>query len=110
MICKCCGIDKDLKEFYIAYKQNKKENKLYSQECKKCIANSIDVNDYNTYDKYLKELDLPYFKELWDILKNHYKTPEAVFTKYNSRMRLYSFQDYHYKDNEELKKYLDNKN
>ena len=37
--------------------------KIYSKECKDCICKDIDINDYNTYDKYLKELDLPYFED-----------------------------------------------
>ena len=98
MICSICNQEKDIKEFYVAFKWHQGNKKIYSKECKDCICNSIDINNYNTYDKYLKELDLPYIKEIWNIYKKNYPTAKGTFGRYNSRMKLCSFSTYHYGD------------
>jgi hypothetical protein len=58
------------------------------------MCNDIDVYDYNTYDKYLKELDLPYFEEEWNrLIERYYKgSVRPVFGRYQSRMKLSSFR------------------
>lgn len=111
--CIICHQLKDDDDFYIAYKKwHQENNKIISKECKDCIHNSININDYNTYDKYLKELDLPYFEENWNKIKKRYPTATAkgIFSRYNALMQLCSFSTFHYKDNEWIKKQTEEKN
>ena len=101
--CIKCHQLKDDNEFYDAFKWHQINTKIYSKECKDCICKDIDINDYNTYDKYLKELDLPYFEDQWNKYKERYPTAKGTFGRYNSLMKLCSFSTFHYKDNQYIK-------
>ena len=102
--CTKCHQLKDDSEFYVAVKRHQKDiTKIYSKECKDCICKDIDINNYDTYDKYLKELDLPYFEDDWNKYKERHPTAKGTFGRYKSLMNLCSFSFFHYKDNQYIK-------
>jgi hypothetical protein len=108
--CIICHQLKDDNEFYHSIRCKSHMPRItypeiISKECKDCMCNDIDVYDYNTYDKYLKELDLPYFEEEWNaLIKRYYvDSAKAIMGRYNSKMKLCSFSCYRYEDNEHIK-------
>lgn len=84
--CVICHQLKDENEFYICERKGPYEKNITSA-CKECIKKTINTNDRKTFDKYLKELNLYFHKDIWDnyidIFKNH-----NILGRYISRMEL----------------------
>ena len=76
--------------------------------CKKCLTMHIDNFNPETFLWILKDMDLPYIPEEWNVLrdrafaKNPNLTGMSVFGKYLSKMKLKQFKTYGWEDSERL--------
>ena len=76
--------------------------------CKKCLTMHIDNFNPGTFLWILKDMDLPYIPEEWNVLrdrafaKNPNLTGMSVFGKYLSKMKLKQFKAYGWEDSEKL--------
>lgn len=76
--------------------------------CKKCLTMHIDNFNPETFLWILKDMDLPYIPEEWNVLrdrafaKNPNLTGMSVFGKYLSKMKLKQFKSYGWEDSEKL--------
>ena len=76
--------------------------------CKKCLTMHIDNFNPETFLWILKDMDLPYIPEEWNVLrdrafaKNPNLTGMSVFGKYLSKMKLKQFKAYGWEDSEKL--------
>lgn len=76
--------------------------------CKKCLTMHIDNFNEETFLWILKEMDLPYIPEEWNVLRDRAfaKNPNlngmSVFGKYLSKMKLKQFKQYGWEDSEKL--------
>ena len=76
--------------------------------CKKCLTMHIDNFNPETFLWILKDMDLPYIPEEWNVLrdrafaKNPNLTGMSVFGKYLSKMKLKQFKTYGWEDSEKL--------
>ena len=76
--------------------------------CKKCLTMHIDNFNPETFLWILKDMDLPYIPEEWNVLrdrafaKNPNLTGMSVFGKYLSKMKLKQFKMYGWEDSEKL--------
>lgn len=60
--CLYCGNDFAISSFYLH------RNPLINNKfgfCKKCVKNNINLNDMDTFEDFLRTMDLPYLKEYW---------------------------------------------
>ncbi len=76
--------------------------------CKKCLTMHIDNFDPETFLWILKDMDLPYIPEEWNVLRDRAfaKNPNlngmSVFGKYLSKMKLKQWKQYGWEDSEKL--------
>ena len=76
--------------------------------CKKCLTMHIDNFNEETFLWILKDMDLPYIPEEWNVLRDRAfaKNPNlngmSVFGKYLSKMKLKQFKQYGWEDSEKL--------
>ena len=76
--------------------------------CKKCLTMHIDNFNPETFLWILKDMDLPYIPEEWNVLrdrafaKNPNLTGMSVLGKYLSKMKLKQFKAYGWEDSERL--------
>jgi hypothetical protein len=77
--------------------------------CKKCITMHIDNFDPDTYVYLLKDFDVPYIPEEWNVLRDkafakdpHKMNGMSVFGKYLSKMKLKQWKEYGWADTEKL--------
>ena len=102
-VCVKCQKEMRDTEFY-QYKDGHK-----TDMCKKCLTMHIDNFDPETYLWILKELDVPYIPEEWNVLRDRAfaKDPQkmngmSVIGKYLAKMRLKMWKDYGWEDTEKL--------
>ena len=76
--------------------------------CKKCLTLHIDNFNPETFLWILKDMDLPYIPEEWNVLRdrafarNPNLTGMSVFGKYLSKMKLKQFKIYGWEDSEKI--------
>ena len=76
--------------------------------CKKCLTMHIDNFNPETFLWILKDMDLPYIPEEWNVLRDRAfaKNPNlngmSVFGKYLSKMKLKQWKPYGWEDSEKL--------
>ena len=76
--------------------------------CKKCLTMHIDNFNPETFLWILKDMDLPYIPEEWNVLRDRAfaKNPNlngmSVFGKYLSKMKLKQWKQYGWDDSEKL--------
>ena len=76
--------------------------------CKKCLTMHIDNFNPETFLWILKDMDLPYIPEEWNVLRDRAfaKNPNlngmSVFGKYLSKMKLKQWKQYGWEDSEKL--------
>ena len=101
--CQKCGkvMDEDT-QFY----QRKDGTK--TDLCKKCLTMHIDNFNPDTFLWILKDMDVPYIPEEWNVLRDRAfaKNPNlngtSVFGKYLSKMKLKQWKNYGWEDSEKL--------
>lgn len=74
----------------------KRNNEFYTELTKKDILNKVDINDPNTFLLYLKILDYPFIKSIWEHSLKYEKN--FNFSKYIARTRLASFRSFGFND------------
>lgn len=101
--CQKCGKVMDVEaQFYL------KKDGTRMDLCKKCLTMHIDNFNPETFLWILKDMDLPYIPEEWNVLrdrafaKNPNLTGMSVFGKYLSKMKLKQFKQYGWEDSERL--------
>ena len=101
-VCEKCGRSMDGTKFY--QKKDGEKTKL----CKNCLTMHIDNFDPNTFLWILKDMDIPYIPEEWNVLrdrafaKNPNLTGLSVIGKYISKMKLKQWSQYGWEDSERL--------
>ena len=101
--CQKCGkvMDEDT-QFY----QRKDGTK--TDLCKKCLTMHIDNFNPETFLWILKDMDVPYIPEEWNVLRDRAfaKNPNlngtSVFGKYLSKMKLKQWKQYSWEDSEKI--------
>ena len=101
--CQKCGkvMDKEA-QFYL------RKDGTRMDLCKKCLTMHIDNFDPETFLWILKDMDLPYIPEEWNVLRDRAfaKNPNlngmSVFGKYLSKMKLKQWKQYGWEDSEKL--------
>jgi len=101
--CQKCGKVMDVEaQFYL------RKDGSRMDLCKKCLTMHIDNFNPETFLWILKDMDLPYIPEEWNVLrdrafaKNPNLTGMSVFGKYLSKMKLKQFKQYGWEDSERL--------
>lgn len=101
--CKKCGkVMDEESQFYL------RKDGSRMDLCKKCLTLHIDNFDPETFLWILKDMDLPYIPEEWNVLrdkafaKNPNLTGMSVFGKYLSKMKLKQFKEYTWEDSERI--------
>lgn len=102
--CPRCKKSMSEVQFY-SYKNGRK-----TDLCKKCLTAHVDNFDESTYLWILKDLDIPYVPNEWNIIreKAFYADPDkmdgmTVLGKYLSKMKLRQWSSYTWADTEKLK-------
>lgn len=102
-LCDKCGKKIDEDNFY-QYKDGSK-----MPLCKKCYTMHMDAFDTNTFLWALKECDVPYIEEEWNVLRDKAwaKDPKkfshmAIFGKYLSKMKLKQWRGLTWADTERI--------
>lgn len=106
--CSKCGKTMDAKNFY-THKDGSK-----TSLCKKCLTMHINNFEEDTFTWILKDMDVPYVPEEWNVLRDraYAKDPTSVNTmsvlgKYLSKMKLTQWKKYGWADSEAIN--LENK-
>jgi hypothetical protein len=84
----------------------KRDNTFYTDKTKSEIITEIDPFNPDTFMPYLKILNFPYFEEEWKRMVETWSKPEhrhTIFGRYLAKMRLCSFRNFTYEDNEYIK-------
>ena len=103
-VCQKCGKVMKKNQFY------KRKDGTETDLCKKCLTMHINNFDPETFLWILKEIDVPYVPEEWNVLRDRAfaKNPNldgmSVFGKYLSKMKLKQWKDYGWEDSERLQK------
>lgn len=74
----------------------KRNNEFYTKFTKEEILNKINVNGLKSVDFFLKELDYPFIKSIWENGLKYEKNYN--FGKYIARMRLQAYKSFGYSD------------
>ena len=74
----------------------KRNNEFYTKFTKEEILNKINANGLKSVDFFLKELDYPFIKSVWEHGLKYEKN--YSFGKYIARMRLKSYKSFGYSD------------
>lgn len=97
-ICKNCKQSLPLTFFWKYKKPNTKflinKELIYYHICKDCCLKKIDPYDIGTVLPLLEEMNIPYYKEIY----NQYINLSNPIGRYLSRMRLGNLYDLEYKD------------
>jgi hypothetical protein len=97
-ICKNCKQTLPLTSFWKYKKPNTRfsinKELIYYHTCKECCLKQIDPYDINTVLPLLKEMNIPYYKKIY----NQYINRPNPIGGYLSRMRLGNLYDLEYKD------------
>lgn len=71
------------------------------------IYKNIDVYNKETFEYFLKELDIPWIPRYWEYeieyAINHNRPLSTVFGKYYARLHLAAYKPFGYKDSERFK-------
>lgn len=111
--CKKCGRAMDESNFYTSKNLEKYPNNGKMDQCKKCITMHINNWEPSTYLWILKEVDVPYVEEEWNVLLERYcKDPKkvtgmTVLGRYLSKMKLKQWKDYSWEDSQEMREDID---
>lgn len=104
-ICQKCGKMLDEATRFYTHRNGEK-----TKMCKECLTMHIDNFDPETFLWLLEEMDVPYIKEEWDVLRDRAfaKDPRkmngmSVFGRYLTKMKLNQWKDYRWADTERLK-------
>ncbi len=103
-LCTKCGKMMDENTQFYTYKNGDK-----TTMCKKCLTMHIDNFNPETFLWLLQDMDVPYIKAEWNILRDRAfaKNPNlngmSVFGKYLSKMKLKQWNQYGWADTERLK-------
>jgi hypothetical protein len=97
-ICKNCKQTLPLTSFWKYKKPNTRfsinKELIYYHTCKECCLKKIDPYDIKTVLPLLEEMNIPYYKEIY----NQYINQSNPIGRYLSRMRLGNLYDLEYKD------------
>lgn len=111
--CKKCGRAMDESNFYTSKNLEKYPNDGKMDQCKKCITMHINNWEPSTYLWILKEVDVPYVEEEWNVLLERYcKDPKkvtgmTVLGRYLSKMKLKQWKDYSWESSQEIREDID---
>jgi len=94
MICKCCGKELDVVEFW-TFKDGHPDS-----VCKNCRRKTIDDDRPETFLPLMKMFNIPYIEREWKNLVKRKK--ETVFGRYLNEMKLFSFKSYTFEDTDYL--------
>ncbi len=101
--CQKCGkVMDETAQFYL------RKDGTRMDLCKKCLTMHIDNFNPETFLWILKDMDLPYIPEEWNVLRDRAfaKNPNlngmSVFGKYLSKMKLKQWKQYGWEDSEKL--------
>ena len=106
--CEKCGRTMDDNQFYTSKNKEKYPPDGKLRQCKKCITLMVDNWNPETYTWILKEIDVPYIKDIWDdMLQKYGKDPKkltgmSILGRYLSTMKLKQWKDYTWADTERL--------
>lgn len=106
--CEKCGRTMDDNQFYTSKNKEKYPPDGKLRQCKKCITLMVDNWNPETYTWILKEIDVPYIKDIWDDMLSKYgKDPKkltgmSILGRYLSTMKLKQWKDYTWADTERL--------
>ena len=101
-VCKKCNKTLNGTNFY------QKKDGSKTALCKNCLTLHIDNFDPNTFLWILKEMDIPYIPEEWNVLRDRAfaRDPDmtglSVIGRYISKMKLKQYKDYGWEDSERL--------
>lgn len=105
--CEKCGKTMNENQFYSSRNKDKYPNGLLNT-CKRCITMHVDNWNPETFTWILKEVDVPYVKELWDdvIKKEQSKGkrigPMTIIGRYMAKMKLKQWADKRWADSDRL--------
>lgn len=108
LYCKTCGKLLKNSEFYTSYNVEKYPNGGKLDECRKCITMLVNVYDPETFVWILREIDVPYIKEVWDATVDKYKDDPTKFSstsilgRYLTKMHMSQYNMYRFKDTEKI--------
>jgi hypothetical protein len=94
--CLGCGHDWAVSSFY------SHRNPLINERfgfCKKCVKNSIDLNDMDTLTIFLQTMDIPYLKDFW---KQANEAKNETVGTYFKNLSLKQNRELHFKDSDEI--------
>jgi len=105
--CQKCGkVMDETAQFYL------RKNGTRMDLCKKCLTMHINNYEPDTFLWILKDMDLPYVPEEWNVLRDRaFETARqkgkaldgmSVFGKYLSKMKLKQWKSYGWEDSEKL--------
>ena len=96
--CKICGQKLSENNFWKYKKPHTKflinKELIHYHTCKDCCLKKINPYDIKTILPILEEMNIPYYKEIYD----EYLNMPNPFGKYLTRMRLGNLYDLEYKD------------
>ena len=103
--CSKCGRTMAAQANFYQYKDGTK-----CELCKACLTMHINNFEPDTFLPLLKQFDVPYIEEDWNVLRDraYQKDPYkingmSVFGRYLSKMKLKQWKDYSWADTEKLK-------
>ena len=102
-ICQICGKELPLIEFYYTHRKD-----IYPDGrltvCRDCLTKTIDINNLSSFIHILREIDIPYFDDIWKRMIESYPTAskKGYLGKYIARMKLISFIALRFKDSPNL--------
>lgn len=112
--CKKCGRAMDDTNFYTSKNLEKYPNGGKLNDCKKCITMHINNWEPTTFLWILKEIDVPYVEEEWNVLLEKYSqegmkkvTGMSILGRYLSKMKLKQWKDYHWEHTQQLREEID---
>lgn len=104
-ICLICQQEKPIDDFYhctrYIFYPNIPDKEYITNECKECILKKQNMLDPTTFIPYLRELEIPYIKKIWDEMILEYSNTE-ILQEYISKMQTAEFSKYRFKDGEWL--------
>lgn len=108
--CKKCNKTMDEGNFYISKNTEKYAPDGRMDICKKCLTMHVNSWEPTTFIGILKEIDVPYIENEWNVLLDKYgKDPTKVtgvtiLGRYLSKMKLKQFAHLNWADTEQLAK------
>lgn len=110
--CSSCNRSFWRKDFYV----DKNGNPMH--RCKKCMAIMIDINSPSTVMNIMKEIDIPFIPDEWQVLRERYefttnkegnkvRNPNAnqsILGRYIGKMKLVQYADLKFEDTDKFVK------